>query len=268
MVIAVFTFSLMKVGVKYISHIPAIEIILFRSIISLVLSGFFLLRQKVSVWGNNRKILILRGLTGALALTLYFQLLQQIPLAAAASMQYLSPIFSAVLGVFIVKEKVHWKQYLFFALSFIGILIIQGFDTRISLLHLSIGLGASLFTGLAYNFVRKLKTTEHPLVIIFYFPLVTLPFAGIATIFNWVTPIGWDWGVLLLVGVLTQIAQYYMTRSYQTEAISKVSIINYTGLLYSIAFGFLIFGETYDWMSYVGMLLVVLGVVMNLKFKK
>lgn len=268
MLIAVFTFSLMKVSVKSISHIPALEIIFFRSIISLVISGSFLLHQKVSLWGNNKKFLILRGLAGAMSLTLYFSLLQQIPLAAAASMQYLSPVFTAVLGVYIVKEKVRWQQYIFFAISFVGILVIQGFDTRISLLHLTIGICSAIFTGLAYNFVRKLKTTEHPLVIIFYFPLVTLPLASVATYFNWVTPVGWDWGMLLLVGLLTQIAQYYMTRSYQIEELSKVSVINYLGMLNALAFGFIIFGETYEWLSYIGMGLVVLGVVLNIRYKK
>lgn len=210
----------------------------------------------------------MRGATGAMALVSYFSLLQQIPLAAAASMQYLSPIFSAVLGVYIVKEKVTWKQYLFFAVSFVGALIITGVDVRISGLNLITGVAAALFTGLAYNFVRKLKTSEHPLVIILYFPLVTLPVVGVASYFLWVTPVGWDWLYLLLVGVFTQIAQFFMTKSYQLEEISTVSIINYTGLLYSIAFGFVIFGETYGWMSYVGMALVILGVVLNIKFKK
>ncbi|WP_255397132.1 DMT family transporter [Reichenbachiella sp. 5M10] len=268
MLIAAFVFSLMKVCIKQVSHIPAVEVIMFRSVISLLLSGFFLYRQKVSFWGNNKKVLIMRGASGAVALVMFFSLVQQIPLAAAASMQYLSPVFAAILGVFIVKEKVSWKQYLYFAISFAGVLVIQGFDSRISGLHLAMGLGASFFAGLAYNFVRKLKTTEHPLVIILYFPLVTLPMAILASYFVWEMPQGADWFYLLLVGVFTQIAQYYLTRSYQLEEISKVSIINYTGLLYSIAFGFLLFGETYDWMSYIGMLLIVIGVVLNVKLKK
>lgn len=268
MVFAAFTFSLMKVCVKLVSHIPALEIILFRCIISLIISVAFLWRQKVSVWGNNKVLLFLRGIAGAIALSLYFYLLQQIPLAAAASMQYLSPVFAAVLGIFIVKEVLKWQQLLFFLVSFSGVLVVSGFDTRINFIQLVIGISAALFTGLAYNIIRKLKKTEHPLVIIFYFPLVTLPVAAIASIFQWVSPVGIDWLYLFLVGVLTQIAQYFMTRSYQEEELSKVSIVNYSGILYSIIFGFLVFGETYEWMSYVGMAMVVLGVVLNIRFKK
>ncbi len=268
MLLSAFIFTLMKVFVKLVPHIPPIEIILFRSIISLVISGALLKNKGVSVWGNNKKILILRGVSGAIALSSFFMLLQQIPLAAASTLQYLSPVFSATLGIFILKEKVKWYQFLFFGLSFLGIVIIQGVDSRISTGQMLLGVGSAFFTGLAYNFVRKLKSTEDPLVIIFYFPLVTLPLAGIYSVFDWVTPRGTDWLVLLMIGLCTQVAQYFMTRSYQTEEIAKVSIVNYTGILYSIGFGFFIFGEQYSWLTYVGMALVLSGVILNLWFKK
>ena len=194
-------------------------------------------------------------------------LLHQIPLAAATTLQHLSPIFSAALGIFILKERVRWYQFLFFGISFLGIFVIQGFDSRISFMQLLLGIGSAFFTGLAYNFVRKLKSSEHPLVIIFYFPLVTLPLAGVYCLFDWVTPRGWDWLALLMVGITTQVAQYFMTKSYQTEEIAKVSIINYTGIIYSLAFGFFIFGEQYNILTYLGMLLVIAGVVLNLWVK-
>jgi drug/metabolite transporter (DMT)-like permease len=268
MIYASFAFSLMNVCIKYIPHIPPIEIVLFRSVVSLVISLFFLLNQGVPIWGNNKKILFLRGFTGAIALTLFFMLLQQIPLAAATSMQYMAPIFTAVLGIFIVKEKVANRQFLYFGLSLLGIFVIQGFDTRISLFHLLLGLITSIFTGLAYNFIRKLKTSEHPLVIIFYFPLVTIPFAAIYAYFNWVNPFGWDWLILILVGLLTQVAQYFMTKSYQSEELSKVSIIQYVGIIYALGFGYFIFGETYNWLTYIGMILVFSGVILNLWNKR
>ena len=268
MLLATFTFTLMKVCVKLVPHIPAIEIILFRSIISLAISVFYLKRQKVSVWGNNKSILLLRGLTGAIALITYFTLLQQIPLATASTLQYLAPIFTAILGIFLVKEKVNSWQWLFFAMSFAGVVVVQGFDPRISFWHLVMGVGASLFMGLAYNFIRMLKNTEHPLVIIFYFPLVMLPVAGIWSAMVWVQPVGWDWLVLLAVGLFTQIAQFFMTKSYQAAELSKVSILNYIGIVYALGFGWLLFDETFNLMTYIGMGLVLLGVIANVVFKK
>ncbi len=267
MLLASFIFILMKVFVKYLPHIPAIEIILFRAIISLGISFYFLKKQKVSVWGNNKPILIARGVTGAIALILYFGLLQEIPLATASTLNYLAPIFTAVIGIFLVGEKVKSIQWIFFALSFAGILVIQGFDIRISSIHLLIGISASVFMGFAYNFIRKLKTNEHPLVIIFYFPLVVLPVSAVWSSFVWVQPQGWDWLFLILVGVSTQIAQFFMTKAYQKEELSKVSILSYISIIYSLLFGYLLFDESFNLVTYGGMGLVLLGVVLNVLWK-
>lgn len=268
MLLASFIFTLMKVFVKWVPHIPAIEIILFRSIISFGISYYLLKRQKVSVWGQNKPILIARGIAGAIALVTYFSLLQQIPLATASTLQYLSPIFTTVLGIWLVGERTRPIQFLFFAISFAGILVIQGFDPRISINHLVMGLLASLFMGLAYNFIRMLKTNEHALVIIFYFPLIMLPVSAVWSSFVWVQPQGVDWLVLLAVGICTQLAQYLMTKSYQQEALNKVSILSYISIIYSLGFGYFIFNETYDWIIYGGMGLVLLGVVLNVLIKK
>jgi drug/metabolite transporter (DMT)-like permease len=268
MILAVFFFSLMNVAIKLIPHIPAIEIVFFRSVVSVALSLSYLKAKGINIWGNNKKYLILRGSSGAIALILYFTLIQSIPLASAVTILFLQPILTNVIGMFIVKEKVHPMQWLFYLISFSGILIVQGFDTRIDNIYLVIGLGASIFSGFAYNFIRKLKDSEHPMVIIFYFPLITLPVTGIISTTNWVAPKGWDWMILLVVGVLTQIAQYFMTRSYQAEEINKVVGLRYLSIVFALFFGWFMFNENYSWIAYVGMGVAVFGVFLNLWFKK
>jgi drug/metabolite transporter (DMT)-like permease len=199
---------------------------------------------------------------------LFFNTLQHIPLATAATVQYMSPIFTAMLGTFLVKEQVKPWQWLFFLISFAGVLAIQGGVTQADAFYLWIGVLSSLFSGLAYTIIRKLNTREHPLVIIFYFPLVTIPIVGTYSLFNWVRPEGWDWPLLLAVGLLTQLGQYYMTMSYQEEEISKVANLNYIGIIYALILGYLLFAEAFDWLTYGGMALVLLGVYLNMRFKR
>ena len=148
-------------------------------------------------------------------------------------------------------------------MSFLGVLLIQGFDHRISFWHLMIGIASTFFMGMAYNFIRMMKSSEHPLVIIFYFPLVTLPIVGVLSALNWVQPVGLEWLILLGVGVLTQIAQFFMTKAFQSDRLSNVSIINYTGIIYALLFGFIVFDETYEFLTYMGMGLALLGVMLN-----
>src|SRR5690606_25780521 len=156
--------------VKFLPHLPAVGNVFFRSLISLLFTYLFLKRANVPLFGNNKKLLVMRGLSGSIGLILFFFTLQNIPLASAVTIQYLSPIFTAILGIYLVKEKVRPIQFLYFGLAFGGVVMIEGFHPRISPTYLIIGVASAFFAGLAYNIIRKLKQSEHPLVIVFYFP--------------------------------------------------------------------------------------------------
>jgi len=268
MLLATFLFACMNVLVKLVPHIPAVEVVFFRCVVSLAMSYAVLRAQRVNIWGNNRKWLIARGAFGAVALVLYFTLLQDIPLATAITLQFLAPIATAILGMLLLREKVWTLQWFFFLITFVGMLVISGFDTRMGPIHLLMGILAAGGSGMAYTIIRKLNYSEHPLVIVLYFPLVTLPLTGIYSIFNWVMPSGWDWPILLGVGVFTQFAQYFMTKAYQAEEVSKVANLKYLSIVYALLFGFLFFGETFNVLTYVGMILVIAGVVLNVWYKQ
>jgi drug/metabolite transporter (DMT)-like permease len=243
MLLATFFFALMSLFVKLLPGMPVLEIIFFRAVISLSLCMYGFRRAKVSPWGNNKMLLTIRGCAGTLSLIQGYFLVQAIPLAAATTLTHLSPIFTALIGIWFVREKVTPLQLLFFGLSFIGVMMIQGFDYRIGVGHLLLGITTSLSMGVAYNCVRKLGSTEHPLVIIFYFPLVCLPFSAIWCALYWVQPQGIEWLYLILLGLMTQLAQYFMTRAYQVAEISRVAIISYTEILFAIALGLVLFAD-------------------------
>jgi len=268
MAVATFLFALMTVFVKLVPNIPALEIIFFRAVISVALCFWGIKRARVPVFGNNKPMLILRGVAGVIALSLNFYMIHEIPLATASTLTYLAPISTTLIGIWFVQEKISPLQLFFFALSFTGTVVIQGFDARVTLFHLGVGVVTSIFMGIAYNCVRKLSTTEHPLVIIFYFPFVCLPVTGIWCLLFWEQPGGWQWFYLLMVGITSQLAQYYMTRSYQLAEISTVSIVNYTGIIYAIVLGYILFGEGFNLLTYAGMGLVLAGVVLNILWKQ
>ena len=153
-------------------------------------------------------------------------------------------------------------------MAMIGVFFVQGFDPRVSINFMLIGLVASALAGLAYNFVRMLSTTEHPLVIVFYFPLVTIPITGIYSYFIWVMPTWEELLILIAIGLATQFAQYFMTRAYQSEELSKVSSLQYLGIVYALFFGYVFFGETFDWIALNGIVLVLIGVGLNIWYKQ
>jgi len=267
MLISVLGFALMNLTVKFLVRLPATELVFFRSLVSLILCVYFLRKRHIPLFGNQKKYLILRGIFGVTALTLFFYTLQELPLGSAITIQYLSPIFTAFFAIFMLGEKMYKVQWLFFAISFAGIAVIKGFDPNISLPLFFMGLGSAVFAGLAYNCVRKVKDTDHPLVVVFYFPLMAVPVMGIISIFNWTAPIGWEWGLLLLMGVLTQIAQVYMTKALQNAEANEITGLKYLGVIFALGFDFLIFDVTYRPMALMGIAMVLAGVIINIVFK-
>jgi len=268
MLISAFAFSLMQVCVKMLTGFPVTELILFRSLVSLVLSFGVLLRIGVSPWGNGKKYLILRGVFGVTALSLFFYTLQKLPIATAITIQYLSPIFTSLFAIWILKEPMKNRQWLFFAVSFSGILVMKGFNNDIKIEYLIIGVFAAAFAGLAYNMIRKVKDTDHPVVVVLYFPLIAIPVMGVFSLFDWKTPVGIEWLILLAMGVFTQIAQVAMTKAWQSEEANKVASMKYAGIVFALFFDFALFDIIPAWTTITGILLVLLGVVLNVRFKK
>lgn len=270
MIFAGLTFAAMNVGVKLLPGIPVAEIVFFRAIVSLFLSVIILKRKKVYLWGNNRKILILRGLFGTTALMLFFYTLQVMPLASAMVVHYLSPIFTAIIAHVVLKEKLVARQFFYFLVSFAGILVMKGFDFRLSWLDVFAGIAAAFFSGAAYNCIRKLKFSEDSHVIILYFPMVAVPITALYMFFisGWVTPDFRQLVILLLVGVLTQIAQYFLTRAFQSELANKVAAVSNLGIIYALSIGLIIFHETFNPLSIIGMLLVIGGILLNVFDKR
>ena len=194
---------------------------------------------------------------GTTAVYLFFFTLQRIPLAGAVTIQYLSPIFTTIIAIFILKERVKPPQWVFYAIAFGGVLLIERFDPRISIIYLLTGVGAAFCSGVAYNLVRSLREREHPLTIVLHFQLFGAVVCFFAMWFDWATPVGWDWFYLLLIGVFSQIGQVFLTHALQKEKAAGVVIINYSGVVYGLIIGWFFFGEAQTLETLSGMLLVV-----------
>jgi drug/metabolite transporter (DMT)-like permease len=263
MVVAVISFSLMNVFVKLAGRLPVMELVFFRCGISTFLSLAVLISIKENPVGNNHRLLILRGVFGTIALLTYFITVKEMPLGTAVTIQYLSPIFTAMLAMVFLKEKIRNLQWLFFLISFSGVVLIKGFDPRISAGCLATGIFSALASAAAYNFIRTLSGKEHPLVVVLHFQLIGAVTGLMFSVFGWVNPQGWEWFYLLMIGITTQLGQVHLTKALQKEKAASVSIIQYLGVVLAVVFGVFIFHEHYSLASLIGLAMVVAGVVMD-----
>ncbi len=70
------------------------------------------------------------------------------------------------------------------------------------------------------------------------------------------------------MGGLGFIGQVYMTKAYQIAAVSRVAPIKYIESVFALSLGYFWLGETYSFWSFVGIVLVVGGMLMNLMAKE
>lgn len=268
MLLATLAFAVMNVFVKQLDRIPAMEIVFFRCLVSGLICGVEISRRQLDWKGNNHTLLIARGTFGTLALFAFFVTLQNMKLATAVTIQYLSPIFTALIGIFVLREMVPARQWFFYGIAFAGVLVLKGFDARVSTLYLLIGIGSALCAGVAYNLVRRLREREDPIVVVLHFQLVGIAAGLVYILFHWRPPSPWEWFYLLMCGVLTQVGQVCLTKALQSERIAKVAVLNYVGLVYALIFSLVIFGEQYTVQSVLGISLTVAGALLAVLYGK
>ncbi len=254
----------MNVMVKMLEGIPSHEIVLFRSVITFIITFYLLRRNNIAPLGkSHRLIMIGRGVAGSIALMIFFYTIKHLPLATAVTVGYLSPIFTIIFASLLLREHVNWKQWLFFAFSFTGIVFINGIELNGDTTLVLLGVLGAACSGLAYNALRKTAGFVDPLVVVFYLPLITIPVITPFCVQHWVTPHGWEWLILLGVGVVTQFAQLNMTKAYQMERAGSIANWAYLGVVFALIFGYFIFEERYDVVAIFGMLIVVAGIISN-----
>lgn len=268
MLIATLGFSIMQAFIKEMNHIHVVQIIFFRSSITAVMSTLFLLRNKISLVGNNNTLLCLRAFFGIISMSLFFITIQRIPFGASVTLKYLSPIFAIILAMIFLKEKVKPIQWALLVVALIGILFLKGFDARIDNLSFILAIGGAFFGGCVYVTINKIGDSEHPLVIVNYFMGIAAILSGLLLFNYWIVPTAQDALMLLLIGSFGFIGQKYMTASFQLAETNVVGPIKYTELIYAFLIGYLFFQETYDILAWFGLLLLCASVYANYRVKK
>jgi drug/metabolite transporter (DMT)-like permease len=186
----------------------------------------------------------------------------------AVSLRYLSPIFAAVLAVFILKEKVKPIQWLLFIVAFSGVLILRGFDSSFSTYGLFIILLAAVFSGLVYIVISKIGTSEHPVVVVNYFMMIATIAGGILSINNWIHPVGIEWVLLLSLGIYGYIGQLYMTKAFQIAKANQVAPFKYIEVVFTLLLGVFFFAEIYSIWSIIGIVLIVSALILNVLYSQ
>jgi drug/metabolite transporter (DMT)-like permease len=262
MVAASLLFACMGVCVKLgAEQFSAAELVFWRGFVATLLLGAYILGRRLPLATPHVRTHIVRGISGFVSLVMYFYAISMIPLAAAVTLNYTSPLFLALLLVLWVGEPVRRGFHAVLAAGFVGVIILlQPTLERDQWLGALFGLGSGIISSVAYLNVRRLGELGEPeWRTVFYFSALSavggLPWLLWAGPFHAIDLRGW----LLLAGVggFGVLAQLCMTAAYKRGKTLTSASLAYSTVVFSSAFGMLLWDETLPWSSWLGVVLIV-----------
>ncbi|MBK9020396.1 MAG: DMT family transporter [Sulfuritalea sp.] len=262
MVAASLLFACMGVCVKLgAAQFSAAELVFWRGFIATLLIGAYVVLRRLPLATPHARTHVVRGLSGFVSLVMYFYAISMIPLAAAVTLNYTSPLFLALLLALWVKEPVRRGFYGVLAVGFVGvILLLQPTLARDQWLGAVFGLGSGIISSVAYLNVRRLGELGEPeWRTVFYFSAMAtlggLPWLLAASPFHAIDLRGWL--LLLGVGGFGLLAQLCMTAAYKRGKTLTSASLAYSTVVFSSAFGMLLWGETLPWAGWAGVVMIV-----------
>lgn len=252
--------SIMYSIVKYLYDFSVYQIILFNSLVSLFVIILFSKNLRDLVRTKKKKLMFLRGFFGILSMIFFFLSIKNLELGTAVSLRYTSPVFASLLAVFMLKETINIRQYIFLFISLFGVFIIKGFGYEIDPLGFIFALTSAIFLGLVFVITRKIGNNENPLIIIFYFVLMSFFFGVIMSPNNWITPSFFELSLLLTSGFLSFLGLFFLTKSFQFAKVNAVSSFKYLEVFFSVVISVFFFKENYDYWTILGVILILFGI--------
>lgn len=262
MVAASFLFACMGVCVKLgAARFSAGELVFYRGFVAVLLMLALIGWRRLPLATTFGRDHFWRGLSGFVSLAAYFYAIAHIPLAAAVTLNYTSPLFLAMLLVFWARETAPPRLHLALAAGFAGVvLVLQPTLAREQWLGGFLGLFSGVTSSVAYWNVRRLGELGEPeWRTVFYFSLFSalggLPWALAGGPLHAIDLTG---GLLLLgIGGFGTAAQLCMTAAYKRGRTLASASLAYTTVAFSSLFAFLLWGETLPTVAWAGVALIV-----------
>jgi drug/metabolite transporter (DMT)-like permease len=259
-------FTIMSAMVKQLSGpIPVIELMFFRSAFALPVVALIVARYGSFAELRTRRFPghFTRACTGTAAQACSFFALTALPLADQTVLGYTTPLFVTMLAIPLLGEQVGIHRWSAVLLGFLGVLIIavgQGAGHASGPLAMW-GLGAAIaqgfFSALTTLLVRQLSASESSTTITMWQSILMTSFTLLVLPFLWVTPDAGQFLLLMLIGLVGGVAQVLLTEAYASAQVSALGPYSYSSMIWSVALGWLLWGDQPTIWMLVGAVLIV-----------
>ncbi|MGS0825596.1 DMT family transporter [Shewanella sp. 0m-8] len=249
--------ALYDVSIKWMPEgSNAATFLLIRQILSvlMLLPLWFCAKRPTT---QHVKVHFFRSNTGALGAVCLIMGLMSLPIATVSSLFFSAPLMIVLMGSIFLKEKVTPTQWLATILGFIGILILLR-PSEINWFGIAVLISAFTF-ALNQLALRKLPDSEDPSVTLMLYNTLSIPLTLVMVLVQGFEGVSWGLiGIAALSNSFLLAYHWLCVLAYRKAQASQIAIAEYTGLLFCVLFGWLLFDEWLDGLSWVGAGFIVL----------
>ena len=257
------TFSIMNVLVKQVSStIPSSQIAFFRGAVGTIIILFLMRKDNIEFSKSEKPLLFMRGIFGGLYMVTYFFAISTMKLGDASILVNISGIFVMIFSAIFLKEKLPPVAYGVIPVIFIGAaLVINPFRYSTYSYYAIFGVLSAVLSAAASVTIRKLAKTKkhHTYEIVFYF-LIASAFVALPLMWNnFVIPSLFEFSLLIILSVVSLLAQLFLTSAFTHENAAIVAFVRYIGIFFNTLWGFLFWGEVLTIYSFTGCALIIIA---------
>jgi drug/metabolite transporter (DMT)-like permease len=228
-----------------IATYPIGEVLFSRVFVPLIgLSILILPRAGLAVFRTRRlKAHLMRGVSQSCSQSFLMIAFSLMPLASAVAINFSAPLFTALVAILLLKEKVGFARWFALIVGFVGVLIVTNPGAETFQIGALFALANAMTYGTVTAAVRGMTATESAETLLMYQLTLITVFFSLMLPFGFTIPDWWDAGLMLFNGVTNAIGQYWWTRALHLAPASAVTPFFYLSLLWAALLGYLVWGD-------------------------
>ena len=253
MIISGFCFVVMHSAAKYLADsVHIFEVVFLRcALVVVVLFPFIVREGKNSLFTKQPKNQIYRIVTNSIAMLFFFYGLTLSPLSLATALNFTAPVFTVILAMIFLKEKLTPQCLMALFLGFIGVLFILRPDLSFNVGGIFILL-SSLIWAISLIFIKKLTRTDSAITISLYAGVGMVP-ATFVMAYPYLEIISTaQLAVIFFIAVSGTLAQTLLNSALKRGDLSFLLPLDFLKLIWSVIIGGVFFGESAPMLLWVG----------------
>jgi S-adenosylmethionine uptake transporter len=215
---------------------------------------------RASVIGNSIRVPVVVLTAGS-----FFYSISVLPLAEALTLAFLAPVFVALLGGLLLKEKMDAPIWQALGFGVAGMLVMVWPRLQGQVSGAGLGVAAALFSAVTYAFnlilLRRIALKEHPAVIVAFQNCGPALLLAVPAALAFVPLTGNDILVYLAAGALGVAGHLMLTSAFAQAEASRLAPLEYTALIWASLLGYVFFDEVPLITTYAGAVLIVAGAI-------